>query len=1084
MIFLYYSTNDYVLLKSFIANFKKSNKKSILIIPDQYSFYAEGEIYKKLNVKDLKILTFNKLCFEIFKKHGYVAGNFASKMKKILTLNHIIFNLQPKLKIKKNLTYSETFAQIILKDIENLKKNNITPKIFKEKYKKIKDENLKSKAKMLQTIFNMYEEKLKKSFKDPTENIKKACEISYKTNFFSSFNISFLFFIDFNQSQIKLIEMMAKQTTIKFFINFEKNQPLFQISKNLIKIIKKIATQNNIKIKKEIFIKNNLKKSKELQTIENNIFRTKKKNKIKKIKSNNFKIIVNQNRETEVENALFEILKLKNIGFEWNEIAILCDNLNDYVAKLKINLKNFNIPYFVEEKKTASDFKIIKTVKNILNLVENHNIKSYLNALKFGITKFKLEEIAIFENQIKKYNINIKLINSPIEKVAAKYLKLGLIIPVEQEIIVAEKVKNPVCRIIKIFNKKSYSTDEISMKIIKILEILGVRKKIENYVENLDLKYILKNEWNTLIEMMEGIYEITKKNKISINKFKFLFSNAAKMIKTKSVVPFSNSIYVGDFAKTIPTNPKATIIIGIQPECFPILNSSSYSLFTQNEILKLKKYNLNFIKNVKYENSNSIFQTFRAITSSTKKLYIFLSNNQTKNLEQNNATINELKNLFLDDVVKKISEQECFFNKITKKMAFKKLMLDYHKKNQEISFLKKYFKMYNNKKTQNIKYNFYEFNNFEISPSQIEDFFLCPFSYFCKHILKIKKIETIELNNKTLGQIIHKTLHKIVSLKNFMKLTKFEIAKEVESFLDEFLKIKIFMQKNQNFKLIQQIESLKKNVSLVCNHIKNELNIIGFSPKYFEYYISQNSKIKPIEINYCNSHKVLIKGILDRVDIKEKNKLKYVRIIDYKYSDKTFNFSECLKGLNLQMIIYILTLNKNLKTLKNYVLSGAFYMTTVGNLRKYNSIKKNKKSNEIKNIFRNMFKFSGFLINSDENKTILDKFKTKEYEKYSILKTKNDETFFKNDAEKTLISKDELKSLNIFIKDKIKKMCQTIANMQFEKTPSISASTKEMFCSVCNFKQICNNKKIIKPSVETPLTKTEFFKFIDKKTKG
>ena len=399
MIYLHYSSVDLKLLECFLNNLKKNlNKKSILIIPEKYSFYTEKRVYESLNsnCKNLKILTFEKLSIEIFKKHGYIAGNFASKMNKILVLCSTINSIYIKLKVKKSLLYNSTFLNIILNDIENLKKNNITPKIFKEKIKKIKDISLKEKTKMLYEIFKMYDERLKQNFKDPTENVKKACEISNNINFFRNINVFFLFFIEFNEIQIKLIETIAKQTNIKFFINFEKNEPLFIISKNTINILKKISVKNKIKFKKEAISNNVPEKSEEMQKIEKNIFRVNKKNKVRKTNSKNFKIFKVQNKEEEVELILSKILNIKNLGFKWSEIAILSENLKNYRSKLKINLKNFNIPYFMEENKKANSLKLIKTVKNILNIFANFNIKSYLSILKCGLTKFNIEEISIF----------------------------------------------------------------------------------------------------------------------------------------------------------------------------------------------------------------------------------------------------------------------------------------------------------------------------------------------------------------------------------------------------------------------------------------------------------------------------------------------------------------------------------------------------------------------------------------------------------------------------------------------------------------------------------------------------------------
>ena len=90
MIFLYFGNDE----KSFFNDILKSteknkNQKNILIVPEQYSFYSEKFVYKnkKTNkyINNLEVFSFKKLCLEIFKKYGYIAGKFEKKQTKKLT---------------------------------------------------------------------------------------------------------------------------------------------------------------------------------------------------------------------------------------------------------------------------------------------------------------------------------------------------------------------------------------------------------------------------------------------------------------------------------------------------------------------------------------------------------------------------------------------------------------------------------------------------------------------------------------------------------------------------------------------------------------------------------------------------------------------------------------------------------------------------------------------------------------------------------------------------------------------------------------------------------------------------------------
>ena len=211
MVHIFFLNNE----KKFINKiFKNINQDTLLIVPDQYSFYAEKFIYeqtKNIDFKNnLEVFSFKKLCFKIFKEFGFIAGKFADKSTKISILNICLFKLKKELKFK-DIVKNNSVPQIILKSIEELEKNNISPKIFKKKINKIKDVNLKNKAKNFLKIFELYENILNKNYKNPTQNLKKAIKFSIENNIFKNTKIYFLLFFKFNILELSLIEVMMKQ---------------------------------------------------------------------------------------------------------------------------------------------------------------------------------------------------------------------------------------------------------------------------------------------------------------------------------------------------------------------------------------------------------------------------------------------------------------------------------------------------------------------------------------------------------------------------------------------------------------------------------------------------------------------------------------------------------------------------------------------------------------------------------------------------------------------------------------------------------------------------------------------------------
>ena len=153
MVSIYFKNNEKNFLEKILNNTKKNKKqKAILIVPEQYSFYAEKFIYKniKMNsyINNLEVFSFKKLCFKIFKNFGYIAGDFATKQTKIIALAVTILKLEKEFKIQENMIGNFPIEKI-LNSIEELKKNKIYKHILKKKINKIKDNNIKIQKKKI-----------------------------------------------------------------------------------------------------------------------------------------------------------------------------------------------------------------------------------------------------------------------------------------------------------------------------------------------------------------------------------------------------------------------------------------------------------------------------------------------------------------------------------------------------------------------------------------------------------------------------------------------------------------------------------------------------------------------------------------------------------------------------------------------------------------------------------------------------------------------------------------------------------------------------------------------------------------------
>ena len=219
-------------------------------------------------------------------------------------------------------------------------------------------------------------------------------------------------------------------------------------------------------------------------------------------------------------------------------------------------------------------------------------------------------------------------------------------------------------------------------------------------------------------------------------------------------------------------------------------------------------------------------------------------------------------------------------------------------------------------------------DNMNISASRVEEFYCCPFKYFCRYGLKAYPLKKAQVDAALSGTIIHYCLEVMISKfgRGLEKLDSDEIRKEVKNILNEFARENMNSNSGQTAKFMYNFNYHTDIVARLVERLKEEFSVSEFTPVEFEMPIADSADIKPYEVEASDGSLVRIYGSIDRVDLMEKNGKSYVRIVDYKSGTKEFDSEDVNYGLNCQMLIYLFALWKNgTERFPEFVPSGVLY---------------------------------------------------------------------------------------------------------------------------------------------------------------
>ena len=221
------------------------------------------------------------------------------------------------------------------------------------------------------------------------------------------------------------------------------------------------------------------------------------------------------------------------------------------------------------------------------------------------------------------------------------------------------------------------------------------------------------------------------------------------------------------------------------------------------------------------------------------------------------------------------------------------------------------------------------------SITRLESYNKCPFSFFAKYMLKLEPKKKFEISVSDSGSFLHDFLDRFSEFiasscdangnhftwktidDDFIKLHTPEILREiltgVNSRMLEVPRIKALFDR--------LCRTAQQSAYAVRHHIKHS----DFLPLGYEISFDDNGRFKPTKITLPDGKNITLRGRIDRADeftmqMPDGSEGRFVRIVDYKSSDKTLNLSDVYHGVQLQLFVYLSNLCDN-----GYLPAGILY---------------------------------------------------------------------------------------------------------------------------------------------------------------
>ena len=1107
-------------LKKSVEKDPSINKKRYVIVPDQFSYTMEKNILESFGEKyifAIQVVGFKMLSVRILERVGGIKKKILSPIGREMMISHAQNLVNDSLRLYKGMNRYEGFSEMISSVIKEFKNYDISPEFLEEKAKSLNDGELKYKISDIAKIYKEYENQLSKTFIDSDDQLKLAVSRIKDAEFLKDAEFYIDEFSDFTPMQLNMIREMIQisdvYVTLTLSENLNMHRGVFTLPLDTENRLMKLAEETNTRVLNNIDIDGRYgrfskdKNNPELAHIEEQFYNY--PNKVYEGKPENIKIFKAQNRYEEIEYVAKDISRrVRDEGMRYSDIAILLRDLPSYSAVLKSVMNEYDIPVFIDSRKEIGSNPLPTFLSAVFEIKEsNYSYESVFKMLKTGLFDLGYDEedeypaLEKFENYIIANGIKGHMW----KETEWHYSIDDIRDPMEEKKLLNQinEIKDIIyTRIEKLFSelKEASKTKVKAEKLYNFLVDCGCLNRFENWIEEFKNKenYEKFKEYSqieeALMDILDQMAQFLNDTVMEIEEFGRILRTGLSGIKISLIPATLDQVIAGDISRVRSSKIKGIYIVGTNEQVLP-RNPVNVGILTDSDREKLQKEDLELSKNARERSFFEQFYVYNALTIASEYLYVTypVSDNDGKAMRPS-MVVGRLKRLFPD-----LSEEssESYLGRQSRNLsdissekdALRELIgeMRRHKDGRPVNDIWKevyahfigkdqyrdkiisaeeglrYTNYPNELRAENIESLYGNSLNFTVS--RLEKYAQCPYAYFVQYGINARERKEFKLENPELGSLMHGVLDKFSRNlseegRSWPSLDKKYIEEKVDQFMVEELensKSKI-LTSSARYRYLS--EKVKRVVNTSVETIKSQFERGKFVPKFTELEFGKNGVIPGVTFDFEGNRQVTLDGKIDRVDIysDEKNGKNYIRIVDYKSSQKELKLDDIYYGLQMQLLLYLdIILRNSTEIMKGAAVPGAMLYFTLE--RPVIDAEIDISEEELKKKIMKELKFTGLILDDEDIITALD---DNELGVGVIIPEKN-----RNKGK--FITEGQFALIREYLHKKILEISSDLLDGKISITPYKKGN--KTACDYCKFKPVCQFDTSIRGNEYNILTK-------------
>lgn len=955
------TTALYSLLKT-----DKGNK--ILLVPDQFVFESERRVADELGEKtsDITVTGFMSLSEQILKKYC-PRKTYADNTAKLAIMSRAIKSLSQSFSFYGSAARKPGFVSVCLSGVDTLKNAGISPQRM---YDLTSADGTASSApahftdKMhdIALFYSLYDKMLTELYDDRQDNLLLAARAIEENDCFPENTRVYIDGFDsFSGAQKEFLRAMADKgvdftvavctddSGAEIFSECDKTKALFE-NKYAMDCGKPQKTEYTKLGNSAVRYKNDT-----LRALRDFLQGEKAE---KFADPHGITLAYSHNMSGEADFVCANIRKLVRCeGYRYSDIAVICAAPAKYRDAVRSAALRYEVPLFVDLPEPVSEKPLLSYLDCLLCAAEDPRGINIIRYIRSGFARIPsdkkegktvpltLRDQHITEEYANRWDLKNRRWDRPFPHITddtertVENIRDKTVTPLIQ---FEKSVRNAGGKeLVKRFAEFLFDKADISAAIQGKCQDNSTRQL--RYVKELTEEY--NNLWRSVSDMLTSLYETLDDTPMTIGELAALIRTCSAQINLSRPPKVLDSVLFGDPARTRSRDVRAVFVMGAADSAFPEIPDDEKGIFTagDSELLAQSGLDINEDEEAKY--SLAVLDCYKALTLAGEKLFVTFAGEPenaseyvgeiAKLIRTGIVSIDNLPPLYLMESAKSADRQYVLNGTALtapQKRATAEALSECGRENTAISKINAVAKRMSDgadvhRIGQTAKL---VFPSTALSPTAIEKLNGCKFSYFLQYGMELRSPSDITMSAVNYGSIMHyimkysfERLYAGAKDKGNPHADDSRITQLIAEAMAEYREKYLLGESEMSAKFNTLYRALSTAAFYLLKYMTAELENSRFVPTYFELTLSKassenNFDVSPysfdITLDDGSTQTVTIGGTVDRVDMAYCDAgSRQIRVIDYKTGKKEASLSRIYYGLDLQLLLYLLTLSDNNK---------------------------------------------------------------------------------------------------------------------------------------------------------------------------